>query len=111
MTDTFGLKPEVVDAIRAVLADFDCISQAILYGSRAKGNYKIGSDIDLTLEIQGEPSNSILSNLDNALDDLDLPYSFDISLLHQISNENLLEHIKRVGVVFYSADGVADQQH
>jgi type I restriction enzyme R subunit len=102
MTDPFGLKPEVVSAIRAVLAQFDCIEQAILYGSRAKGDYKHGSDIDLTLTVKEEPPKSLLLHIDNALDDLDLPYSFDLSLLQQISNKNLLEHIKRVGVVFFS---------
>ena len=110
MTDPFGLKPEVVVAIRAVLADFDCISQAILYGSRAKGNFRVGSDIDLTLKTQGEPPSSLLLNIDNALDDLDLPYSFDISLFQQISNQGLLEHIKRVGVVFYAAAGLAESE-
>lgn len=107
MTDPFGLKPEVADAIRGVLADFDCITRAILYGSRAKGSYKVGSDIDLTLITAGEPPHALLLKLDNALDELDLPYSFDISLLQQIGNENLLEHIKRVGVVFYTAEGFA----
>ena len=110
MTDPFGLKSEVVDAIRTVLAGFDCITQAILYGSRAKGNYRVGSDIDLALKIQGEPPNSLLLEIDNALDDLDLPYSFDISLLQQIGNENLLEHIERVGVVFYVAEGFAESE-
>ncbi len=110
MTDPFGLKPEVVAAIRTVFADFDCITQVILYGSRAKGNYKIGSDIDLALIAQGEIPHSLLLKIDNALDELDLPYSFDISLLQQISNESLLDHIERVGVVFYAAEGFGNRK-
>jgi type I restriction enzyme R subunit len=101
MPDQFGLKPEVVEAIRAVLAQFDCITEAILYGSRAKGTYQNGSDIDLTLKIQGEPPKSLLLDIHNGLDDLDLPYSFDLSFLTQISNESLLNHIDRVGVEFF----------
>lgn len=99
----FGLKPEVVTAIRSVLTKFACVSEAVLYGSRAKGNYRPGSDIDLTLKTSGEVPKSLLLDIEIALDDLDLPYSFDISLLQQIGNENLLEHVERVGVVFYSS--------
>ncbi len=110
MADLFGLKPEVVEAIRAVLAQFDCITEAILYGSRAKGTYKVGSDIDLSLKTQGELPKSLLLTIDSALDDLDLPYSFDISLLQQINNKNLLEHIERVGMVFFNAEEFAGQQ-
>jgi len=105
MTDKFGLKPEVVKAINSVLSGFDCVSQAILYGSRAKGNYRVGSDIDLTLKTQGELPQGLLLNIGNALDELDLPYTFDLSLLQQVSNESLVEHINRVGVVFYTAEG------
>ena len=49
MTDRFGLKPGVIASIQSVLAGFEAIDKAILYGSRAKGNYKVGSDIDLAL--------------------------------------------------------------
>jgi len=45
-----------------------------------------------------------LLNIELEIDNLDLPYSFDISLLRQISNENLLKHIERVGVVLHSAE-------
>lgn len=110
MADQFGLKPEVVEAISNVLAQFDCITEAIIYGSRAKGSYKVGSDIDLTLKTQGELPKSLLLTIDSALDDLDLPYTFDLSLLQQINNENLLDHIKRVGVVFFTAEEFAEQQ-
>jgi len=99
----FGLKPEVTAAIRSVLAKFPCISEAILYGSRAKGNYQPGSDIDLTLTTSSEPPSSLLLELEVALDNLDLPYSFDLSLLGRIDNDNLREHIERVGVLFYSS--------
>ena len=71
-----------------------------MYGSRAKGNYTAGSDIDITLkgeELDLEQLNKI--NID--LDDLLLPYTFDLSILHQIANPDLIEHIERVGKVFY----------
>lgn len=71
-----------------------------IYGSRAKGNYKNGSDIDLTLK--GNHLNlSLLNQIANELDDLMLPYTFDLSIYSHISNEALIEHIDRVGKLFY----------
>lgn len=96
----FGLRAIDVESIRKTLANYQEIEKAIIYGSRAKGNFKTTSDIDLTLF--GEKLNSkIISNLDWQIDDLLLPYTFDISIMAQISNPDLTEHIKRVGKVIY----------
>jgi len=96
-----GLSAHTVDKINAVFARYPSIEQAILYGSRAKGTFRNGSDIDLTLK--GENiSQSELSRIENELDDLLLPHKIDLSLLRQIDNQNLIGHIERVGVVFYS---------
>ncbi|MCF8358302.1 MAG: nucleotidyltransferase domain-containing protein [Prolixibacteraceae bacterium] len=72
----------------------------MIYGSRAMGNFKAGSDIDLVIIDNGLEFSELLK-LENQLDDLLLPYKIDISLKRQISNEKLLEHINRVGKVFY----------
>ena len=104
MTEQYGLKAEVIEKIRAVLARYESIDSAILYGSRAKGNFKPGSDIDLTLKVKAGAPRSLLADVVGAIDDLNLIYSFDISLLHEIDNENLLDHIKRVGVEFYNSE-------
>ena len=99
---SFGLTTEVTEKIRSVLSHHREVQSAILYGSRAKGNYKLGSDIDLTLV--GEKLNlSKLAKISDELDDLYLPYTFDFSIYDQIENTQLLDHIKRVGTVFYSA--------
>jgi type I restriction enzyme R subunit len=103
MPDLYGLKTDVIDKVRTALAGFAQIHSAILYGSRAKGNYKPGSDIDLTLVTDRDLPNNFLNRVLTAIDDLDLIYTFDISLLHQIDNANLLDHIQRVGVEFYNA--------
>lgn len=110
MADQFGLTVDVIERIRAALAGFDQIHIATLYGSRAKGNYKPGSDIDLTLTTAGELPKSFLNRVAVALEELDLPYSFDISLLQYIDNPNLIDHINRVGVEFYSADAYAAEK-
>lgn len=99
----FGLKKTVVEKVRSVLSDFEPIEEAILYGSRAMGTHRNGSDIDLTLKVRDEVPTSLLGDVIEAIDRLDLIYSFDISIYSQIKNENLLSHIDRVGVLFYSA--------
>lgn len=98
--DSSGLSPAVIDAIRTVLGACPAVERAMLYGSRAKGNYRRGSDIDLALE--GSQLDDIqLAILENQLDDLLLPYRIDLSRLAAIQNDALLEHIRRVGQVFY----------
>ena len=96
----YGLSQATIHKIRTVLARHSQVEQAVLYGSRAKGDYKNGSDIDLTLEGSGL-NLSVINSLLNEVDDLLLPYTFDVSIFKQINNVDLIEHIERVGKVFY----------
>lgn len=96
----YGLKENNIKSIQSVFEKFQEIDQAILYGSRAKGNFQPSSDIDITLK--GENLNlTTINKIEQLLDDLLLPYRFDISVYHQISNVDLIEHISRVGKVIY----------
>jgi predicted nucleotidyltransferase len=95
-----GLNGATVDRIRSVLSTFSEVDKAILYGSRAKGTHKRGSDIDLAL-FGSDLDETILCRISNALDDLLLPYKIDLSIFANISNPNLLGHIERVGLVLY----------
>jgi predicted nucleotidyltransferase len=96
----FGLKPAMITQMNAVFASSPEVSQVILYGSRAKGNFKRGSDIDLCLLGAGLSTRTLLQ-LDSALDDLLLPYKIDLSIREHIDNPELLAHIERVGTSFY----------
>jgi predicted nucleotidyltransferase len=95
-----GLRETTVEKINAVFSAHSQIEQVILYGSRAKGNYRNGSDIDLTIKGKAVTLSQLLK-IENELDDLLLPYKIDLSLLHTIDDPDLLDHIRRVGVVFY----------
>jgi len=98
--DRFGLKQHTIAAIQNVFAQHPDIEQAVLYGSRAKGNYRPGSDIDLTLF--GEAlTYAQFNRIETEIDDLLLPYTVDLSLYSQIDNADLLDHIQRVGQLFY----------
>ncbi len=96
----FGLTDLHIKKIQSVFASYSSIKKAIIYGSRAKGNYRIGSDIDLCL-IGLNLDLSLLSKIENQLDDLLLPYTIDLSILSKIENNDLVDHINRKGILFY----------
>ena len=91
----FGLPTVAITALRSVLSQFPQIKRALVYGSRAKGNYRSGSDIDLTLD---GPTLTFtdLMRIETALDDLMLPWKIDLSLLSHIDNPDLLDPIARI---------------
>lgn len=96
----FGLRDETIDKINIVFSKYLQIEKAVLYGSRAKGNFKNGSDIDITF-FGKKLNQNILFKIEDEIDDLLLPYSFDLSIFENIENLKLKEHINRVGKVFY----------
>jgi len=96
-----GLSPETLSKIKNVFKSHARIEKVILYGSRAKGNFRNGSDIDLTL-VGKSLTTSELFKIENELDDLLLPYKIDLSILHNIENPGLIKHINRIGLLFFS---------
>ena len=95
-----GLPESTIARIQAVLASFKDVEKVVLYGSRAKGTYRAGSDIDLTLYGPALRLDQ-LGLIAHALDDLLLPYTIDLSIFEQLSHPELREHIERVGKVSY----------
>jgi len=101
LSEKSGLPEATIRKITSTLIEHADLTKAILYGSRAKGNFREGSDIDLVLF--GDKLNyNDLASIAIQLDDLFLPYTFDLSLYNQIDNPELIDHINRVGIVFYS---------
>ena len=90
------LAPRELDLIRSVLARHPAITGAILFGSRAKGTAHPASDVDLALEGIADPLQA--EAIANELDELPLPYRFDVKALAVIRHRPLLEHIERVGI-------------
>lgn len=101
MTLRFGLKEATIEKICGVLEQFPQVEKAIIYGSRAKGNYKNGSDIDLTLQGSADLTLEIVYKIEIQLDDLLLPYTFDLSVFAHLTDPDFIDHIQRVGLVFY----------
>ncbi len=98
----FGLSEESTKWIRRCIRVFPEIDEVIIFGSRAKGTSKPGSDIDLA--IKGEfPEFNYPEKLRTMLQEgLYLPYFFDVLDYYKITNTELKEHIDRVGKIFYS---------
>lgn len=101
MTEQYGLPLAAIEKLRAVFKAHPKVKSVLLYGSRAKGNYRTGSDIDLCIE--NEITLDELLKIDSEIDDLLLPWSVDLSLYQKIENPQLQESIKKTGVLFYSA--------
>jgi len=97
-----GLDDDTRTRLAEVLAEEPEISRALLFGSRAKGTNRSGSDLDLCLEGRSI-SHGTLSRLESAIDDLLLPWEVDLVAKADINNPQLLEHIERVGVVIFQA--------
>jgi uncharacterized protein len=103
-----GLSDSTVNAIKDVFSRHPEVRKALLYGSRAKGRHKPGSDIDLTLVgDEGLDLNRLFGIMDE-LDDLLLPYSIDLSLHRDIEDPDVLAHIQRVGTELYRQDDCSE---
>ena len=96
-----GLKKRDIDNILKAVRQSPEIEQAVIFGSRAKGNSKSGSDVDLAVKGKNITSRTI-SNLRTLLEEeLPLPYFFDVLHYEKVNNKELTEHIDRVGKIIY----------
>lgn len=102
MNKAFGLSALDRQKIVSVFQKFPEVEKVLIYGSRARGNYRPASDIDLT--IMNRVDWQTFLSIENALDDVLLPYKIDLSIYDQIDNPDLLDHIQRVGTVFYEKE-------
>ncbi|WP_339924627.1 nucleotidyltransferase domain-containing protein [uncultured Cyclobacterium sp.] len=99
--DSSGLTKDEITSISAVFSRYQQVEEVLIYGSRAMGNYKPASDIDLTL-IGKDIDFSLQTQIEFDLDDLMLPYKFDVSVYNRITNPKFLDHINSVGKEIYN---------
>ena len=100
MISKFGLSEVDNQKIKSIFFKHPEIEKVLIYGSRAKGNFKPSSDIDLTI-ITKKKDITFLFTVENEIDDLLLPYKVDLSIFDLLENESLKEHILRVGQIYY----------
>ena len=98
--DNTGLKQAEIDGICSILKRYPNVEEAILFGSRAMGNHQPASDIDLSLKGKGITLSQI-GTIENQIDDMLMPYTMDINIYSELDNEDLINHINRVGKQLY----------
>ncbi len=96
----FGLSEQTLELISGCINRFSEIVWVKIYGSRARGDFQRGSDIDLAFSSPVDYS----AELHEALDELPTPYLFDVTHYETLRHKELKEHIERVGVVFYERE-------
>lgn len=99
----FGLEDNTIKKMHGIFSSYPQIEEVIIYGSRANGNYREGSDIDITLKGRNL-TEKIRSNVWHDLDDLNMPYLIDLSVYDHLKSENLIDHISRIGKIFYKRE-------
>lgn len=98
-----GLAEKTVEQIVGVLAHFHDVEKAVLFGSRAKGTHKPGSDIDLSLIGKALDWRTV-GKIYDALDDLLLPYRFSLILFDRNTDPDVAAHIARVGIPLFQRE-------
>ena len=96
----YGLSDNVITSLCEVFKKYPLIEEVILYGSRAKGTYHNGSDIDLAV-FSKEMGDNIFSQLWNDIDMLPIIYKIDVLHFDKLQNEELKNNIQKSNVVFY----------
>lgn len=95
----FGLPEKTFSLIKNFLSQFEEIKEIKIFGSRAKGNFKNGSDIDIALF--GEKiTDKLIRHISFELDELPTPYKFDVIDYKTIDNKNLKLEIDKYGKNF-----------
>jgi len=90
-----GLPPQTLAQIQAVLVSFPQIRWLKLYGSRAMGNYRPGSDIDLAFSGPVDCT----AQLAGAFEELPIPYLVDVTHWESLAHDGLRQHIEQVGIL------------
>lgn len=100
MANAYGLTESDLAQIAEVFRQFEEVDAVVLFGSRAKGNYKLGSDVDLAVKGDRITHRTIAQFADLLNEELPLPYFFDV-VHYNTLDQPLIDHIDRVGVVIY----------
>lgn len=106
--DQFGLTERDNHAIHTIFLKYPEVEKVIIFGSRAKSTYKLGSDLDLAIMNEGVSTKTLI-RLAHEFDDSSLPFKVDLVDFYTIKNHDLMEHIRRVGKVFFERERIYHQ--
>ena len=98
----YGLSDTTISDLRLVFVKYANVREVVVFGSRAKGNYREGSDIDLAVIADNLTHNQLMDMM-LEIDDLGLLYKVDLIDYEKNKDNPIGEHIRRVGKTFYKA--------
>ena len=97
----FGLSNDIIRKIQTVLSTFPKIDTALIYGSRAKGNYRDDSDIDIALLGKDLSVENTVKPLVSKLEGIDCPHLFDITIYEKIDCPTVKKYVDEWGKIIY----------
>lgn len=100
----YGLSQDIRDQFNRVFSRYPAITEVLLYGSRAKGNFRENSDIDLAVDAPAM-SEEEFSRLWNEIDALPIVFKIDLVRLQALENGRLLENIRQHGQSIFTTNG------
>ena len=106
----YGLSERDMKTIRSVFQSFPEVKTVHVFGSRAKGNYRLGSDIDLAIMNKGVNS-TVLSRLIWKFEESNLPYNVDLVDFTKLTKQEFIDHIKRVGIPFFNQGEMVESSY
>ena len=106
--ESFGLAPKALELIRQVFRGHPEVREVKIFGSRAMGRFENHSDVDLAL--WGDVNQNLIARILGELDELPLPYTFDVKAYESIKHEPLKRHIDEVGKILYLVEDSSSSQ-
>ena len=103
--NNFGIKESSINILIDIFSKYEPITEVVLYGSRAKGNYNERSDVDMVIR-NSKVDRHILGKIILDINNSNFPYTIDLQMFENIKNKNIIEHINRVGKVFYKKEKI-----
>jgi len=100
----YGLPDNTIQKFESIFRKYPGIKEAIIYGSKAKGKFNSGSDIDMSLKTDGTLTQADILGVTGDFNDPDIPYFVDVSIYDRLLDPELKAHIDRVGKVLYRSD-------
>lgn len=101
--NSFGLTDRNIFTLHTIFEQYPEVTEVRIFGSRAKGNYTTGSDIDLAI-MNPEVNQKTITRILSDIEDSSLPYKVDLVAFHSLKTPEFVDHIERKGVLFYKKD-------
>ncbi|ADQ07635.1 DNA polymerase beta domain protein region [Caldicellulosiruptor hydrothermalis 108] len=102
-TKRFGIEEEILNKIIEIFKKYKQVRKACIFGSRARGDYRRGSDVDICIWLEEESENPIYK-IQDELEEVNTILLFDVVAFNSITKESLKESIIKEGVIIYERE-------